>query len=259
MTTTTSSTQYDDFASHYGKMEDLPGEILATRGLRAELLSVDLKGKKVLDIGGGSGTYARLAVELGAACVTCVDISAAMVQQGKDIEASQTQQHGLASRIEYFTADCAAPLDHLPLVEKGFDIVMGNWVLCYAGTVAELEGMWRNIATYLAPRGRFVGLMNLDPLAQSMRVPKYGVSGTVSGTVKDGLRVHVTAHVDPLIEFDAFILERNFYEEVPVQCGMTEVTVSKLTEDVLPPDADLNYWQDFFKDPYFVIFKASAK
>jgi len=85
MATLPSKTQYDTFAPKYTTYSDL-----AMARLEAELIRRglgDLTGLKVLDLGGGSGSHARRAVEAGAALVDVADISEAMLQEGRDIEA----------------------------------------------------------------------------------------------------------------------------------------------------------------------------
>lgn len=265
------STQYNTFAPDCGKLEQLPGEILAANALRRILRSINLAGLRVLDLGGGTGTYARMAMhELGAASVVSIDISNEMVKIGEDLE---TRREGEAN-ITYQVADCSKSLAHLNLPLASFDVVMANWVLCYAETVADLQGMWQNIATCLKPDGQFVGLINLKPSAASMRPPgPYGIESRVvddnhtSSSADDNdvvvQKIHTIAHTRPsTVEFDAFLLPEQAHFDVPADLGMEKVRNEKVEWqdavgiEIKEPDADRNYWQLFFQDPYFSVLRA---
>jgi SAM-dependent methyltransferase len=245
-------TQYDTFASRYASMEDLPSEIVATNLLR-NTAARGPRSLKVLDLGCGTGTYARLLIETGVAeHVVGVDVSSEMVRVGQAMEAERPGP----ARIEFHVADCAAPLDHLGLQPAAFDLVMGNWVLNYASDRAELAGMWRNIATYLKPGGKFIGLKeNVDSEDRFKRDNKYGIEFTVVEESGEGLKVHVVAHTEPKIEFDAYSLEPRLYEEVPLEVGMTEVIHLKPSADDLPDGGgeNMGFWKGFLDDPYFVL------
>jgi ubiquinone/menaquinone biosynthesis C-methylase UbiE len=245
-------TQYDTFASQYASMEDLPSEIVATHLLR-NAVAKGPHGVKVLDLACGTGTYARMLLEMGVAeHVVGVDVSSGMVQTGEAMEA----KHPGPARIEFHVADCVAPLDHLGLERASFDLVMGNWLFNYASSRAELVGMWRNVVTYLKPGGRFVGLKEgasvEDHFSQDF---KYGIRRTVTGQVEDGLKVHVEANTEPKIEFDGYSLEARLYEEVPVDVGMTEVMHRKPSAEDLPDVAgeNLGFWEGYLENPLCVL------
>ena len=248
----TSKTQYDTFASRYASMEDLPGEIVATHLLRNTVAKMP-HGLKVLDLACGTGTYARMVLEMGVAeHVVGVDVSREMVRIGQEM----ATKHPGSERIEFHVADCAAPLDHLGLEPGSFDLVMGNWLFNYASNRAELEGMWRNVATYLKPGAKFVGLKpSADDEDNSKLDFNYGIRYTVIEKVEDGLKVHVEANTEPKVEFEGYLLEARLYEDVPVEVGMQEVMHHKPSAEDLPDVAqqDMGFWKGFLENPYCIL------
>ncbi len=250
-----SKTQYDTFAPNYASMADLPGEKIAGRLLRHGLAEVNVCESKVLDLAGGSGLYARMLVAMGASHVTSIDVSAEMVRIGQDIEAEGAK----ASRIDFYVADCSAPLDHLKLGRESFDLAMGNWLFNCASSKAELVGMWRNVAEYLKPGGKFVGLMEpLFPLQSPvMRNPIYGLTCTVTGRVEDGVKEHIEVNVRPKVEFDSFVWDQRLYEDAQVETGMTGLRFQAPTVEDLPEGADLDVWKDVLKTPYCILCTAA--
>lgn len=140
---------YDAQAGTYADYTLMPYGILETQ-LMASALG-DCTGAHVLDLGGGTGLRARQALEAGAASVDVVDLSPEMVRVGEE-ETAETLP------IRWFTADVSKPLDdennhngHLldAAIRESYDLVMANWVFDHARSIAELEGMWRWVPTYL--------------------------------------------------------------------------------------------------------------
>lgn len=96
-----------------------------------------------------------------------------MLSIGKAIEVPPEHRN----RIRWIEADCSKSLDDVPLQAPGtYDIVMANWLFEHATSVTNLEGMWRNIAHYLKPGGRFVGVRLGDPHAPDLVNGKYGLT-----------------------------------------------------------------------------------
>ncbi|WP_322922663.1 class I SAM-dependent methyltransferase [Paenibacillus campi] len=97
-----------------------------------------LQGKRVLDLGCGSGQLATYMLEQGAAHVTGTDISASML--------SLAPQH---EQIEYIQA----PMEQLDFPGNHFDIIVSSLALHY---VEQYEAMIRKIAHWLRAGGTFV-------------------------------------------------------------------------------------------------------
>lgn len=249
-------TQYDTFAANYASMEELPGEIVAMNQLRNTVADYP-HGLKVLDLACGTGTHARMLLDYGIAeHVVGVDISSEMVRIGQGLEA---KQHPGSERIKYYVADCAADLDHLGLEQNSFDLVMGNWLMNYAADREQLTGMWQNIVKYLKPGGRFVGIKTtVDVQDHVNRSSWCGITQKVVENVADGVRLHVTAHCKPQIDFLGYCLKGNLYEEVPLEMGMKDVVHQAPTKNDLPHTADLDdaKWKAYLDNPYSLICTA---
>jgi malonyl-CoA O-methyltransferase len=123
----------------------------------------DVAQRRVLDAGSGTGRYARLVVERGAAQVVCVDRSPAMLRHAK----------ATARRIQ---ADLAA----LPIADASFDVVVSGLavmdvrdlspVLCEWARVLGPRGVV--ICSTLHPRGESLGwTRTFDTPAGSGRLP----------------------------------------------------------------------------------------
>ena len=111
------------------------------RELILELL-VDVRGRRVLDIGCGDG---GLAVELAkrGAIVTGIDASAAMIDAAK----RRAIQHNADIDFEMAVAEC------LPFPAEEFDVVTAITILCF---VDDAVPVFREIARVLRPGGRLV-------------------------------------------------------------------------------------------------------
>lgn len=245
--------QYNSFASDYASMEDLPSEIVATNLLRRTLSKLP-RHLKVLDMACGTGTYARMLLELDIAdSVTGVDISSEMVRVGKTIEQEQRPDE---PRIQFHVADCTKSLQHLGLLPNSFDLVMGNWLFNYAANSEQLTAMWRNVITYLKPGRDFVGLMPLFDLEKHLtRNAWNGITYERLGEVEEGTKVRVTAHCRPQIQFDNYCLNSTLYKRVPLEAGMKDVKFSEPTEADLPSldTSDIIFWREYLANPISVV------
>lgn len=109
-----STPEYDGISLGYAKLYPNDGSPSSRpQGLLEEVQlkdcppppSVDIRGKKVLDLAGGSGFCSFRFLDWGAASVTSVDISPGQVGPGR-LEAIRRDLP--ASKIQYFVADAAA-------------------------------------------------------------------------------------------------------------------------------------------------------
>lgn len=235
-------------AGSYGILEDqLIGSALG-----------DCTGATVLDLGGGTGLRAQQALDAGAASVDLVDISPEMVRVGGEMAASR----GRSDAIRWFVADVSRPLDALPLREEGYDLVMANWIFDHAGSVEELEGMWRNIAAYLKPGGRFLGVRSCDP-----RVPafangqaKYGVTYKDFAEIPGGLRYRYTLHLDPPVEFECTSMEVSYSGSTAMheKYGLCDVEIEPY-ESAEAVRSDPDFWALFTDAHPNAVVKARKK
>lgn len=103
---------FSDHVNHYDEV----GAELQTRSALEQLKDVDVRGKRVLDIGGGTGVASFLLLRHGAQSVVCGDISEQMLTCAR----SNAEQEGFGSdRIEFRLLDAEA----LPYDDSSFDVV----------------------------------------------------------------------------------------------------------------------------------------
>ncbi|MFF9480699.1 class I SAM-dependent methyltransferase [Streptomyces sp. NPDC014733] len=141
--------QYDAIAVRDADIERVVGPYRE----RVEIPSLvgalgDVAGASVLDVGCGSGAYARLLRRRGAAEVVGVDVSAAMVAEAR--RAEEREPLG----VRYEVHDLAA----LPVLGE-FSAAVAVAVLHYADSRRTLARMGERICANLAPAGRLFALV----------------------------------------------------------------------------------------------------
>jgi ubiquinone/menaquinone biosynthesis C-methylase UbiE len=108
---------YDgEFSDHVAGYDAL-GLEFQRRTARMQLDGQDLRGKEVLDVGCGTGALSFVALEQGAASVTCGDISSGMLRVAQEKAAAAGYPAGQVSFVEL---DAEA----LPFVPGSFDVAM---------------------------------------------------------------------------------------------------------------------------------------
>jgi ubiquinone/menaquinone biosynthesis C-methylase UbiE len=105
-------------------------------------LAGPLRGKRVLDVGTGDGTYAIEAAVRGAD-VTALDASPEMLRAA----------HARAERRGVAIKPCEGDVQNLPFEAERFDVVLAVTVLC---SVKDVAAALRELARVLAPRGTLV-------------------------------------------------------------------------------------------------------
>lgn len=213
----------------------------------------DAAGQTVLDLGGGTGIKARQALDAGAASVDVVDISAEMMEVGKDIEA-QLGRH----KINWYEADASKPLDHLNLGQ--YDIVMANWLFDHATNEDALEGMWQNVSTYLSPGGRFVGVRSGDPRSPSMSAERYGCTYNDIEDIPGGVRLRYTLHLDPPVEFEATMMAASYSGSTKMheKFGLEDIQIEPF-DNIPCLREDPEFWKLYLEHPCMTAVKAKKK
>lgn len=150
------SSQYDTIGSKYSVIKEMITSVMEEENLRTATMAYLSRTEKprVLDLACGTGFYSKKALDWGADYVVGVDVSSGMVQAAKDLlSKDDNKYHG---RIKFEVGNV---LDLGKLEgEPPFDIVLGAWLLNYAGSLDELTSMFRTIAANLKDGGVFVGL-----------------------------------------------------------------------------------------------------
>ncbi|KAI2625368.1 methyltransferase-like protein [Hypomontagnella submonticulosa] len=238
--------EYNDQATKYDdSIISTPVVVLETQLLASAL--GDCTGLAVLDLGGGSGLRARQVLDLGAASVDLVDMSREMMEHGK--------KGKYGDRINWYEGDVSKSLAHLPL--KKYDLVMANWVMDHAASLAALEGMWTNVAAYLKPGGRFVGTRSGDPNSPAARDFTYGVRYKDQQPIPGGVRYRYESNTTPSIDIEGASMEISYSgsTELHTKHGLVDVEMEpyEKTEAVRK---DPEFWKPFLDHPFMAVIKA---
>jgi ubiquinone/menaquinone biosynthesis C-methylase UbiE len=244
---------YDSIADDYNNRY-APTVTGALEGQLIEAALGDLTGLTVLDVGGGSGTHARTAVEQGAVAVDIIDVAPGMLKAAADTEKTLGR-----NVMRFFEADAGKPLTHLPLREEGYDVVMANWVLDYAGTPDLLEAMLRSAVGHLKSGGLFLGIRVANPHSRNLKSGKYGVMLQRLEPILGGVKYTVKV-IDPPIEIEASALDMicSGSPEVYEKAGLTHVEIIPY-EVAGVVQKNPEFWKDFVEDPFFAVTKAVKK
>ncbi|RYO95565.1 hypothetical protein DL764_007662 [Monosporascus ibericus] len=245
---------YDTHAATYEKIATTPSGILEEQLLASAM--GDCTGLAVLDLGGGTGLRARQAVKLGASHVDVVDVSPEMLRIGQQQTSSEYD-----GRIAWHEADVSKPLDDKLQLRKTYDLVMANWVLDSAGSLADLEGMWANVGARLRPGGRYVGIRVNDPWAPYMADGRYGVRFREKERIPGGVRYWYifddpAGNKEP-VEIEGASLEISYSgsTELHTKYGLCDVEIEPF-ENAKIVREDPEFWKPFLDRPLLAVVKA---
>jgi len=208
----------------------------------------DWKDASVLDLACGTGIGLREARKLGASHLVGVDISKDMIEVCKS--------HPTSSAFELHVADCSQPLDHLGLQPASFDLVIGMWLLNYAESASQMQSFWSNIAKYLKPGAKFVGIIQNQEeypfQPSSMKTLKYGAkeSNLTPLPSGDGVRMHLEFDTTPKVEFDTYVLKQEIFEDAAAKAGMVGLQYVKPGPETLTEEErkDLEWWKELLDE-----------
>lgn len=226
--------QYDAIAEPYRRSKASPVRRAIELPSFAALAG-DVRGLAVLDLACGEGFYARWLKRHGAAAVTGVDVSPAM------IELAEASERAAPLGIRYVCADAAE------LPELGcFGLVTAAYLLHYAPDTDALFAMARHAARCLPPGGRFVTLTEnpAQPDEPAGGYAAYGFTKRAARPVVDGapIRYAMVAGRE-CFEFEVRYFARATYEAALTAAGFREIRWHSLRCE-LPADA--GYAPDYF-------------
>lgn len=261
-----SSSQYDnivsDYNSLYDNLQSLPCGQLEEANLHAAVAPY-VVNKRVLDLGCGSGHYTRRILEWGAISVVGVDVSEGMIEDAKS-----RITDGERGRLEFVVGNVSNGLD-LSNSLGTFDVLLGTWLLNYASTSKEMEGMWRSVVANLKPGGLFVGLTIPPPLGSREELDRafknewapFGTDGDVTGDVDDGFVVHIRLGIpgaEEKVEFDNYYLRNEVFESSCKNAGMSGGLewLPLVLPDSLKERSPTGYWNRLVLSPHFRICQA---
>ncbi|MFE0047706.1 class I SAM-dependent methyltransferase [Streptomyces albireticuli] len=216
-----------------------------------------VSGEPVLDMGCGTGLYARRLKAMGAARVVGADASAVMVARARSYEERAGQG------IRYVQWDVAAQAPDAVGLAGAFSTVTAVYLLPYASSWEGLLGMCRAARLALRPGGgRFVtAVLNPDVATDPQWYGAYGMSISIADTGRDGSPGHLTAQVGPdVVEVDFSYWSREAHERALRAAGFATVRWSRPTVSEAGRrrfgDA---YWRRYLDRPHTLILEARAE
>ncbi|MFC8707871.1 class I SAM-dependent methyltransferase [Streptomyces anulatus] len=217
----------------------------------------DVTGHSVLDLGCGSGLYARRLRREGAARVVGMDESAAMVEHARRRE----DREGLG--VEYLAANAADPAaGDLPDVAGSFDVVTAVYVLPYASSLEALKGFCATARRALRARGgRFVAaVLNPEFSTDPQWYRGYGMLLSSQQSPVEGTPGHLRAWVGPeVLDLDFFRWSATAHEQALEAAGFDRVSWVRPT---VSEEGRARYgeafWANYLDCPHALIIDAHA-
>ena len=239
--------EYDAIAREYRDSKRLPFREHVERYTLFELLG-DVTGKTVLDLACGDGFYTRQLRQAGAAAVTGVDVSAAMI----DLAEEEERRQPLGCRYLRADADAFEP-------DEPVDLVLAAYLFNYARTPEQLLRFCRVCHDALRPGGRLVGcnnnVCNTPSTPPSSR--KYGLERTWTNPLSEGDVIRYTLFDADGSEFgfDNFHLEPKTHTAAFADAGFREFRWVPVS--LHPSQRDDPFWDDFMAEPPIIALVAT--
>ncbi len=240
---------YDTIAEQYRDSKLLAFRHFIERYTLMELLG-DLHDQTVLDMACGEGVYARQFRQAGAAEVTGVDISSAMVSL------AEAQERAKPIGCRYVCADATEFKPATPV-----DVVTAIYLLNYARTPNELQGFIRACFGALRPGGLLVGFndnIRRPPRPDDVSLAKYGVERTCARHPPregDAILYRMTNHDDRTFVFENFYLTPATCEAAMREVGFDDFQWVDAMLD--PIERNNPFWNDFMAHAPFTAFRAT--
>ncbi len=210
----------------------------------------DLRGRTVLDLACGEGTYTRQFRRAGAADVTGVDISQEMIALAE----AEERVDPLGCR--YVREDAAEFTPDAPV-----DIVTAVYLLNCARTREALDRLCQACFRALRPGGRLVGFNDnvRYPPRPGVSLAKYGLERSCPYPPREGdvIQYRITGHSGDAFEFENYYLAPATYEAAARGAGFDDF---RWVDAVLEPtEWDDPYWDDFLTCAPLTAFSASKR
>jgi len=232
---------YDLISEAYSKIDSSLTKEFFAKPTFLKLLG-KTRGKKVIDLGCGSGYSTRLIKETGSKEVVGVDISSKQILLAQEIEREKLLG------IRYYECDVV----RLSSKFKNFDIATAFYLLHYASTKDELYKICKNIYNSLKPRGRFIAI-NGNPDYPLFESAKYGIKVEIIPPIFEGAIRKVT-YFDgnkKICSFNNYFWKKDTYEVVLKNAGFEKIEwhnpiISK--EGIKKFGKE--FWNELIKNPF---------
>jgi 2-polyprenyl-3-methyl-5-hydroxy-6-metoxy-1,4-benzoquinol methylase len=241
------SDQYDDdvVAQYDRSFDEIPLRRYVELPSVYQMLG-DVTGLNILDLGCGTGYYAKELRRRGAARVVGVDVSEAMIR------ATTAQEQKAPLGVEYVRGDAGA-LERL----GEFDIVAGIHLLHYGQSLEHLNGMCQSISKNLKPGGRFVGYqLNYDIAREPHYYDKYCFNVRISEQARDGQPFVFSVTLGNYTSPD---ITAYYWSKKSLESALHDVALTDVRWTVPMPSADgiqkhgADFWADVIRAPFEVI------
>lgn len=239
------ATNYDDIADEYLQTKVNPIKKYSEEFTFFQALG-DVRQQSVLDLACGDGYYTRAVRRQGAAPVIGIDLSPEMIRQAEAAEAAGPLG------ITYRVGDVA----QMGAV-GAFDVVTAVYLLQYAATESELQGMVNAIYANLKPGGRVVMVTGQPDLTEAHLAAQrhYEVIIEPQGPLADGVSIDTTIFVpEGAVKFTNHHWTKAAYARVFRQAGFHSVVwypmqISAEGLALYPPE----YWQPYQQYPAIAV------
>lgn len=234
--------QYDAIAAEYDKAHETIAKRYTHRPTFVGLCG-DLSGKRVIDLGCGTGASARLIAEqCQPAEIVGIDVSSKSVEIAKRYE----QQHPLG--IRYVVGD-VFQFDFKKL--GTFDVATALFLLHYADSRENLYRLCKNIFSGLGAKGRFV-TVNSNPDFPILLDKKYENTVEARLPLQEGNKLTVTYYLDgqKLCSFQNRYWQKQTYKEALTAAGFRKV---QFTAPIVSQGGykkfGQEFWQEYLQSP----------
>lgn len=239
---------YDAIAERYRESKWLLFRHFVERYTLMTLLG-DLRGRTVLDLACGEGIYARQFKRMGAAEVTGVDISAAMIA----LAVAEERAEPIGSRYVCEDAGVFTP-------EAPVDVVTAIYLFNHGRTRNEIKRFGHACFRALRPGGLLVGIndnVRQPPRPDSQSLAKYGIERSCAYPPREGepVRYRMTNHDGQSFEFDDYYLAPSTYEGAMREAGFADFRWVDATLD--PSERGDPFWDDFLAEAPITAFSAT--
>jgi SAM-dependent methyltransferase len=209
----------------------------------------DITGRSVLDVACGTGLYSRRMKKRGAGRVVGVDSSEGMIAYARHLE------HQAPLGIEYVVQD-AASAGALGV----FDVVAATYLLHYASSVQQMQGMCATLRRSLAPGGRLVSIcLNPDArVTEPAYYRPYGFELRSRGQEGDEARL-VSVLPEMPFSITAWYWSRRTYEAALQSAGFRDIVWC--APEIAPEGITAfgtAFWEAYLRAPHATVFTCTA-
>jgi SAM-dependent methyltransferase len=223
--------EYDDIAAEYAASKQLPFRLVVEAPSLFRLAG-EVKGRSLLDLACGDGTFSRAFARRGAKPVVGIDLSDAMVERARAAERANPLG------IDYRQGDAAS----LGVI-GAFDLVSAAYLFNYAKDRSHLLAFARTVQANLKHGGRLIAY-NDNPLTPEDGYVSHADFGFIRSIERPRREGSVVRYQFGSWGFDNFWLSPTTYEQVFAEAGLVDFRFVPASADLIGRQ-DSSLWQRF--------------